>query len=131
MKETTRNFIVGIVAILGVAGFAFLLLLFNNFNTSLQQKYLITIHANQALGLRLGSQVTLVGVPIGEVKSVNVVIDSEHPAQIVLSIEGAIDVPAEVNASVKSSLIDSRVSDRVGPPSTANFGRFSLSVPSP
>lgn len=105
MKETTRNFVVGIVAILGVAGFAFLLLLFNNFNTSLQQKYLITIHANQALGLRLGSQVTLVGVPIGEVKSVNVVIDSEHPAQIVLSIEGAIDVPAEVNASVKSSLI--------------------------
>lgn len=105
MKETTRNFIVGIVAILGVAGFAFLLLLFNNFNTSLQQKYLITIHANQALGLRLGSQVTLVGVPIGEVKSVNVVIDSEHPAQIMLSIDGAIDIPAEVNASVKSSLI--------------------------
>ena len=105
MKETTRNFVIGIVAILGVAGFAFLLLLFGNINTSLRQKYDVAVHANQALGLRLGSQVTLVGVPIGEVKAVTVVIDSENPVQIILNIEGSIDIPAGVEATVSTSLI--------------------------
>ena len=105
MKETTRNFVIGIVAILGVAGFAFLLLLFGNINTSLRQKYDVAVHANQALGLRLGSQVTLVGVPIGEVKAVTVVIDSENPVQIILNIEGSIDIPAGVEATVSNSLI--------------------------
>jgi phospholipid/cholesterol/gamma-HCH transport system substrate-binding protein len=105
MKETTRNFVIGIVAILGVAGFAFLLLLFGNINTSLRQKYDVAVHANQALGLRLGSQVTLVGVPIGEVKAVTVVIDSENPVQIILNIEGSIDIPAGVEATVSASLI--------------------------
>ena len=105
MKETTRNFVIGIVAILGVAGFAFLLLLFGNINTSLHQKYDVAVHANQALGLRLGSQVTLVGVPIGEVKEVKVVIDNENPVQIILNIEGPIDIPAGVEATVSTSLI--------------------------
>ena len=105
MKETTRNFVIGIVAILGVAGFAFLLLLFGNLTTSLRQKYDVTVQANQAMGVRLGSQVTLVGVPIGEVKAVTVVIDSENPVQIILNIEGSIDIPAGVEAMVSTSLI--------------------------
>ena len=105
MKETTRNFVIGIVAILGVAGFAFLLLLFGNLTTSLRQKYDVTVQANQAMGVRLGSQVTLVGVPIGEVKAVTVVIDSENPVQIILNIEGSIDIPAGVEATVSKSLI--------------------------
>ena len=105
MKETTRNFVIGIVAILGVAGFAFLLLLFGNLTTSLRQKYDVTVQANQAMGVRLGSQVTLVGVPIGEVKAVTVVIDSENPVQIILNIEGSIDIPAGVEATVSASLI--------------------------
>ena len=105
MKETTRNFVIGIVAILGVAGFAFLLLLFGNLTTSLRQKYDVTVNANQAMGVRLGSQVTLVGVPIGEVKAVTVVIDSENPVQIILNIEGSIDIPAGVEAKVSTSLI--------------------------
>ena len=105
MKETTRNFVIGIVAIIGVAGFAFLLLLFGNLTTSLRQKYDVTVQANQAMGVRLGSQVTLVGVPIGEVKAVTVVIDSENPVQIILNIEGSIDIPAGVEATVSNSLI--------------------------
>ena len=105
MKETTRNFVIGIVAILGVAGFAFLLLLFGNLTTSLRPKYDVTVQANQAMGVRLGSQVTLVGVPIGEVKAVTVVIDSENPVQIILNIEGSIDIPAGVEATVSTSLI--------------------------
>ena len=105
MKETTRNFVIGIVAIIGVAGFAFLLLLFGNLTTSLRQKYDVTVQANQAMGVRLGSQVTLVGVPIGEVKAVTVVIDSENPVQIILNIEGSIDIPAGVEAMVSTSLI--------------------------
>ena len=105
MKETTRNFVIGIVAILGVAGFAFLLLLFGNLTTSLRQKYDVTVHANQAMGVRLGSQVTLVGVPIGEVRAVSVVIDSDNPVQMILDIEGSIDIPAGVEATVSTSLI--------------------------
>ena len=105
MKETTRNFVTGIVAIVALVGFAFLLLLFGEIKTSPYPTYLISIHANQALGVRVGSLVTLVGVSIGEVKAVNVVINEENPVQITASINGAIDIPAGVEASVATSLI--------------------------
>lgn len=108
MKETTRNFVTGIVAIVALLGFAFLLLLFDNINTSIRPTYQITINANQALGVRVGSQVTLVGVPVGEVQAVAVVvdvIDSETPVQITVKINGAIDIPKEAEASIATSLI--------------------------
>ncbi|MSQ91054.1 MAG: MCE family protein [Phycisphaerales bacterium] len=105
MKESTRNFVTGILSIIGLVGFAFLLLLFGDFNQSMRGAYPITIAANQALGLRTGSPVTLVGVRIGEVKQVEVLIDNPLPVRITAEIDESFDIPAGVEAAVTNSLI--------------------------
>lgn len=105
MKESTRNFLTGIVAIVGLLGFAFLLLLFGNINSSLHPAYDIRLEANQALGLRTGSQVTMAGVPVGEVRSVRIAANPRFPAEITLGIHGDMDIPVGVRANVSQSLI--------------------------
>jgi ABC-type transporter Mla subunit MlaD len=105
MKESARNFLIGIVSIVGLLGFGFLLLLFGNINSTLRPSYEMRIQANQALGLRGGSQVSMVGVPIGEVKSVRLVSNPIRPAEIMVSINGDIDVPLAAKAQVTQSLI--------------------------
>ncbi|MBM4009106.1 MAG: MCE family protein [Planctomycetes bacterium] len=105
MKESARNFLTGIVSIVGLAGFGFLLLLFGDINSSLRPSYPVRILANQALGLRVGSQVTMAGVPVGQVKSVRIVPNPLRPAEIVVSIDGDIDVPLAAKAYVTQSLI--------------------------
>jgi ABC-type transporter Mla subunit MlaD len=105
MKESARNFLIGIVSIVGLLGFSFLLLLFGNINSTLRPSYEMRIQANQALGLRVGSQVSMVGVPIGEVKSVRIVSNPIRPAEIMVSINGDIDVPLAAKAQVTQSLI--------------------------
>jgi phospholipid/cholesterol/gamma-HCH transport system substrate-binding protein len=105
MKESSRNFLIGIVSIVGLLGFGFLLLLFGNINATLRPSYEMRIQANQALGLRVGSQVSMAGVPIGEVKSVRIVANPIRPAEIMVSINGDIDVPLAAKAQVTQSLI--------------------------
>lgn len=105
MKSATKNFATGIAAIIGLTGFAYLLLLFGEFEEWSSTRYTIQIEANQAVGLRSGSPVTLAGVPIGEVAAVEVVIDSNHPARITAKIKGDVDIPDGVVASVTTSLI--------------------------
>jgi phospholipid/cholesterol/gamma-HCH transport system substrate-binding protein len=105
MKESARNFLTGIVSIVGLVGFGFLLLLFGNINASLRPSYPVRIQANQALGLRAGSQVSMAGVPVGEVKSVRLAPNPLRPAEIIVSINGDIDVPLAAKAQVTQSLI--------------------------
>ncbi|MSR68934.1 MAG: MCE family protein [Phycisphaerales bacterium] len=109
MKESTRNFATGIVAIIALTGLAFLLLLFGDINSSIKTTYLIEIRTNQALGLRRGSPVTLVGVPVGEIESVSVRLENPvanpRPVLLIARINGAIDLPEGAQASVTNSLI--------------------------
>ncbi len=109
MKESTRNFATGIVAIIALTGLAFLLLLFGDINSSIKTTYLIEIRTNQALGLRHGSPVTLVGVPVGEIESVMVRLENPvanpRPVRLIARINGAIDLPEGAQASVTNSLI--------------------------
>ena len=109
MKETTRNFVTGIVAIIAFTGFAALLLLFGDLNLSMQTNYLIEIRTNQALGLRHGSPVTLVGVPVGAIESVSVRLENPlsnpRPVRLVARINGLVDLPEGAQASVTTSLI--------------------------
>jgi|GEM_PF-2088609 len=105
MKSSTKNFATGIVAIIGLTGFAYLLLLFGEFKERFSTHYPIQIEANQAAGLRSGSQVTLAGVQIGEVTLVEVVLDRDYPARITAKINGDVDIPDGVVSSVTTSLM--------------------------
>lgn len=105
MKENTRNFITGIVSIIAFAGLAFLLLLFGDLDALSRRTYAITVEANDSNGLRTGSQVTLVGVPIGEIDRVAIRIDQKLPVKLTAVIDAGVDLPAGVHASVSTSLI--------------------------
>ncbi len=117
MKETTRNFITGIVAIIGFAGIAFLLLLFGDLDVFATGVYRVRIEANDAMGLRNGSRVTMAGVPIGEVKVVEVRLDAVTPVTIFANIDNSVDIPAQATVSVATSLFGGN-------------SRLDLSVPS-
>ncbi|MSR28070.1 MAG: MCE family protein [Phycisphaerales bacterium] len=123
MKESTRNFATGIVSIIAFAGLAFLLLLFGDLDMVSTGTYRIVVEANDAIGLRAGSRVSLAGVPIGEVDGVVVRLDPQQPVRIVASIDNAVDIPAGVAATVATSLLGgtSRL-DLVMPPDYAVGG---------
>ncbi len=104
MKETTRNFITGIVSIIAFAGLAFLLLLFGDLGVFGPTPYTITVAANEAVGLRKGSRVTMAGVQIGTVDSVVVKLDPGRPVVISASVHQTVDIPQAATASVVTSL---------------------------
>ena len=105
MKETTRNFATGIASIIAFIGIAFLLLLFGDLDSFSHTTYRVVVDANDVIGLRTWSRVSMAGVPIGEVDGVIVRHDPVRPVRIVASIDNSIDIPVGVRATVATSLL--------------------------
>ncbi len=105
MKESTRNFATGIAAIVAFTGLASLLLLFGDLDAFSHGTYRMVVEANDAIGLRAGSRVTMAGVPIGEVDGVVVRLDPSRPVRIMVGIDNGIDIPVGAQASVSTSLL--------------------------
>lgn len=105
MREGLRNFVTGIVGIVALLGFAFLLMLFGELDLFKTRGWEVTVAINDAAGLRSGSTVTLNGVPIGRVERVEAVDDAIHPVQIVAMISQEHRLPQPVTPQIQSSLI--------------------------
>lgn len=106
MHPRLRDFIVGLVSMVALTGFAVLLLLFGELATWLQSRYLLVVQANTSAGLRVGSQVTLNGVVIGTITSVQVVEGHpSHPVRFEAMIDDRISVPLSARPSVGISLL--------------------------
>lgn len=106
MKSRLRDFFVGVTSIVALTGFAALLLLFGELASLWQKRYPLHIRANESAGLRAGSQVTLNGVVIGTVESIDVSLDDvAHPVRIRAFIQERFDVPLGVTPSVSISLL--------------------------
>jgi ABC-type transporter Mla subunit MlaD len=108
MKPGTRNFFVGLVAILALVGLALLLILFGEVDRFVQPRYEVTIIINDAGGLGNGSAVTLNGVPVGVVDRVALKPDVDYPVRVFAKIDEAVQIPQPANASVLVSLLGGR-----------------------
>ncbi|MAB83229.1 MAG: hypothetical protein CMJ24_07315 [Phycisphaerae bacterium] len=122
MNETTRDFSIGLCAIIAIIGLSVLLVRFGEIRTS--DQYAVEITSLTANGLRTGSGVTLNGVKVGIVESVNNSTDPKWPVRFVLGIDEGNLIPSTAVPFATSSLLGTGStlelsvdpSDRLAPP---------------
>lgn len=105
MTGSIRNFIVGLTAIVGLAGLAFMLLMFGEFTKVTRKTYDITLRMPNAQGLGDGSPISLNGVRIGNVYSARTSPDPRDGVVIILRITQPNRVPKDVAVSVSRDFV--------------------------
>jgi phospholipid/cholesterol/gamma-HCH transport system substrate-binding protein len=105
VRETARNFLVGLTSIIALVGLATLLLLFGELEAFVEPRYQLTINTNHAAGLRPGSTVEFNGVPIGVVDSVEMRHAAEFPVRVIALINQGVLLPSTAEPFVTTSLL--------------------------
>lgn len=105
MKQFTRDFLIGATSLVALAGLVLILFWFGELDAIVHPRYLVTIHTNDAMGVRPGSPVELNGVPIGTVDQVSVTIGETSPVEIMVLIDETIHVPQNAVPFIETSLI--------------------------
>ncbi|MDG2292761.1 MAG: hypothetical protein P8L37_08870 [Phycisphaerales bacterium] len=103
MNQTARDFLIGLCSIIACVGFAVLLIRFGEIRTS--SRYQVTIPTVQASGVRVGSSVTLNGVKIGVIESVEPTSDPRWPVTIIAGIDAERTIPSSAIPYSNSSLL--------------------------
>lgn len=106
MKERGRNFAIGLTSIVGIVGFAALLLFFGELDRLFTHRYEVLLVTDTAAGLRPGSHVELNGVPVGIIDAIQVRSDDpQHPVRLRALIEETVSIPSEVVLYSEMSLL--------------------------
>ncbi len=106
MRRTLRDFIVGLTALLGVAGLAAMLLMFGELDVFARKTgYEVTFILDDAGGLVPGSVVSLNGVRIGSVVSTTMPEDPRKGVLISARIREAHRVPWDATVGIRRDLL--------------------------
>lgn len=105
MKRTVRDFVVGLTAILGLAGFIFMLLLFGELDFAKPPHYPITLQLNTAGGVTKASPVTMNGVRIGNVERLAPAEDPRMGAIVELAIRRDVRVPRGITVKLERGFV--------------------------
>jgi phospholipid/cholesterol/gamma-HCH transport system substrate-binding protein len=106
VRETSRNFLVGLTSIIALVGLAALLMLFGELEAFVEPRYAITINTDHAAGLRPGSSAAYNGVPIGVVDEISVQGSAaDFPVRVVALIDQSVLLPSTAEPYVTSSLL--------------------------
>jgi len=119
MRHTWQDFMVGLTSIIALAGLSTLLLFFGELTFLLEKRFTLPMRVNAASGLRVGSQVMLEGVPVGEVTGIELEPGMRFPVVLKLEIDAAQRIPTTVRPTISAGLLGggSRIDFRI-PPST-------------
>lgn len=106
MSEHVRNFLIGLTTLLGLVGFAVLLMFFGELQLFRPQQYEIKVFMTMAGGVREGSPIELNGVRIGQIDRIQLLPEEIHyPIHATASITREKRIPETVRASVERSLL--------------------------
>ena len=105
MNERIRDAIIGLAAILAAVTTILMLLAFGSLRELARSSVDLEIRMNRAGGLRYGSQITLDGVPIGTVDSVNLQIEEELPVLFNCRVDEWVRIPVDHMVKVDAALI--------------------------
>lgn len=93
MTQTGKNFVLGLVSLVGAAGLVTLLLLFGELEGMLESRYRVTLDCPHAAGLREGSGIELNGVPVGRIAKISPAPDPEYPVRILALVDRGVVIP--------------------------------------
>lgn len=105
MSDGSRNFLVGLTALVSLVGLIVLLMLFGELDRVFNPRYVVTINTHDAAGLRKGSSIELSGVPIGAVDRIVTQREGPYTVRIVALIKMAEQIPTDVELFADSSLL--------------------------
>ncbi len=122
MTEQTRNTIVGLTTLSGMAVLVYLIFLFGDGPEWMTETYPVTIEINTANGLATGSRLQLNGVDVGFVDTIHLKPDPAEGIELYCRIESRFDIPSNVNVLAQSSLLGGMatlhltIAEKTGPP---------------
>ncbi len=105
MTERTRNIVVGVTTLTGLAGGLCLLLLFGYVPAWLERGYQVRVLLSNASGLTEGSRVRLSGIDIGRVTSVRLRDRAQQGVDVVTLIRRDVRIPQGVQVKAESPLL--------------------------
>lgn len=109
MKAKASNLLVGLTTLAGLAGLAFLLMMFGYVTVWSEKGFRIAVVLNSASGLNNGSRVRFAGIDVGRVMEISLHSpkEGETGVKVIALIEEkyAEQIPYNVGASVESPLI--------------------------
>ena len=105
MTDRTRNLIVGITAIVGLAGMGLLTTLFGYTSRLFEENYHVKIRFDETGGLTVGSRATYSGIDIGRVTDIQLIPPPDHGVIVTVLIREEISLPQTINVSVAAPLL--------------------------
>ncbi|MDP7069874.1 MAG: MlaD family protein [Phycisphaerales bacterium] len=103
MSQRSRDTLIGIAAIAAVVSMILLLQLFGEIDTV--ETWRLTLRAPSTSGITDSSRVTLDGVPIGSIESVESVPTGPWPVRITAAIDEEVEIPVGVTTLTSVSLL--------------------------
>lgn len=105
MTDRKRNFIVGLTALAGIVGFAYLVFIFGEVPAWVADTYRVTVKLDHAGGISAGSRVRLNGVDVGYVEDVRLQDDPTEGVVAYAQIESRYDIPSTATARTSAGLL--------------------------
>lgn len=105
MTDRSRNFFVGLTALAGVVGFAYLVFIFGEVPGWVTDTYPIRVSLNHGGGITPGSRVRLNGVDVGQVEEVRLKDNPREGVTILCQIEAQYDIPSGADVSSTAGLL--------------------------
>lgn len=105
--EAKRDFIVGVTALIGLAGLAVMLLMFGELSWLTRDRYDLNLVLPDAKGVSTNATITLNGVDVGRVMKMQTFDDPRQGVRLTLAIKHRVKVPRNVTVRVQESLLGS------------------------
>lgn len=97
-RSATRDLLVGLFVLAGLAAAAFLSLRVGGFTLTSAPAIHLYASFDEIGGLKPGAPVTISGVKVGEVQSID--LDTDARARVTLAVKAALKYPADTSASI-------------------------------
>lgn len=105
MKQSSmRDFMTGLVAIIGILGLSTLFILFGQISEATQKHYTVVIHTPTAAGLKDTATITLNGVRVGQLKKIRI-LPGNKGVELTAQIRDGTSIPRSVDMTVESSFV--------------------------